>query len=148
MILTSWRGALSSRASLWGSIGLDTIAGSTIEMRRSNPRSPGENRAKPTPCLQVDTSAVQERRLDVAPWSTISGICIVVTGGRRMADGDQIGKICRISREFEGESVGHLVCTRLGLEIPSGEYLARYVTRCLATLLNSLDRIRKLCGNK
>jgi antirestriction protein ArdC len=32
-------------------------------------------------------------------------------------------------REFEAESICHLVCTRLGIEIASAEYLAGYVRK-------------------
>jgi hypothetical protein len=32
-------------------------------------------------------------------------------------------------REFEAESICHLVCTRLGIEIASAEYLAIYVRK-------------------
>ena len=46
-------------------------------------------------------------------------------------------------REFEAESVSYLVCTRLGIDTASDEYLAGYVRRCPATLPISLDRIMK-----
>jgi hypothetical protein len=35
--------------------------------------------------------------------------------------------------EFEAESVSYLVCTRLGIDTTSDEYLAAYVRRCPAT---------------
>ena len=46
-------------------------------------------------------------------------------------------------REFEAESVNYLVCTRLGIDTASDEYLAGYVRRCPATPPISLDRIMK-----
>src|SRR5258707_11594426 len=46
-------------------------------------------------------------------------------------------------REFEAESVSYLVCTRLGIDTASDEYLAGYVSRCPATPPISLDRIMK-----
>ena len=46
-------------------------------------------------------------------------------------------------REFEVESVSYLVCTRLGIDTASDEYLAGYVSRCPATPPISLDRIMK-----
>jgi len=46
-------------------------------------------------------------------------------------------------REFEAESVSYLVCTRLGIDTASEEYLAGYVRKCLATPPISLDRVMK-----
>ena len=46
-------------------------------------------------------------------------------------------------REFEAESVSYLVCTRLGIDTASDEYLAGYVRRCPATPPISFDRIMK-----
>jgi hypothetical protein len=46
-------------------------------------------------------------------------------------------------REFEAESVSYLVCTRLGIDTSSDEYLAGYVRRCPATPPISLDRVMK-----
>jgi hypothetical protein len=46
-------------------------------------------------------------------------------------------------REFEAESISYLVCTRLGVDTASDEYLAGYVRRCPATPPISLDRIMK-----
>jgi hypothetical protein len=46
-------------------------------------------------------------------------------------------------REFEAESVSYLVCTRLGIDTASDEYLAAYVRRCPATPPISLDRVMK-----
>ena len=46
-------------------------------------------------------------------------------------------------REFEAESVSYLVCTRLGIDTASDEYLAGYVRRCPATPPISLDRVMK-----
>jgi hypothetical protein len=46
-------------------------------------------------------------------------------------------------REFEAESVSYLVCTRLGIDIASDEYLAAYVRKCPATPPISLDRVMK-----
>jgi hypothetical protein len=46
-------------------------------------------------------------------------------------------------REFEAESVSYLVCTRLGIDTASDEYLAGYVRRCPATPPISLDRVLK-----
>jgi len=46
-------------------------------------------------------------------------------------------------REFEAESVSYLVCTRLGIDTASDEYLAAYVRRCPATPPISLDRVVK-----
>jgi hypothetical protein len=46
-------------------------------------------------------------------------------------------------REFEAESVSYLVCTRLGIDTASDEYLASYVRRCPATPPISLDRVMK-----
>jgi hypothetical protein len=46
-------------------------------------------------------------------------------------------------REFEAESVSYLVCTRLGIDTASDEYLAGYVRRSPATPPISLDRVMK-----
>jgi hypothetical protein len=46
-------------------------------------------------------------------------------------------------REFEAESVSYLVCTRLGIDTASDEYLAGYVRRCPVTPSISLDRVMK-----
>jgi len=46
-------------------------------------------------------------------------------------------------REFEAESASYLVCTRLGIDTASDEYLASYVKRCPATPPISLDRVMK-----
>jgi hypothetical protein len=46
-------------------------------------------------------------------------------------------------REFEAESVCYLVCTRLGIENPSAEYLAGYVRNYETTPPISLDAIMK-----
>jgi hypothetical protein len=46
-------------------------------------------------------------------------------------------------REFEAESVSYLVCTRLGIDTASGEYLAGYVRKCPTTPPISLDRVMK-----
>jgi hypothetical protein len=46
-------------------------------------------------------------------------------------------------REFEAESVSYLVCTRLGINTASDEYLAAYVRRCPTTPYISLDRVMK-----
>jgi hypothetical protein len=48
--------------------------------------------------------------------------------------------------EFEAESVSYLVCTRLGINTPSDEYLAAYVRRCPATPPINLDRVMKAVG--
>ncbi|NEU96949.1 hypothetical protein [Bradyrhizobium uaiense] len=45
--------------------------------------------------------------------------------------------------EFEAESVSYLVCTRLGIDTASDEYLAAYVRRCPVTPAISLDRVIK-----
>jgi hypothetical protein len=45
--------------------------------------------------------------------------------------------------EFEAESVSYLVCTRLGVDTASDEYLAGYVRRCPVTPSISLDRVMK-----
>jgi hypothetical protein len=45
--------------------------------------------------------------------------------------------------EFEAESVSYLVCTRLGVDTASDEYLAGYVRRCPVTPSISLDRVVK-----
>jgi hypothetical protein len=46
-------------------------------------------------------------------------------------------------REFEAESVSYLVCSRLGIDTASDEYLAAYVRRSPATPPISLDRVMK-----
>src|ERR1700687_5355594 len=46
-------------------------------------------------------------------------------------------------REFEAESVSYLVCSRLGIDTASDEYLAGYVRRYPATPPISLDRVMK-----
>ena len=46
-------------------------------------------------------------------------------------------------REFEAESVSYLVCTRLGIDTASDEYLAAYVRKCPATPPISLDRVMR-----
>jgi hypothetical protein len=46
-------------------------------------------------------------------------------------------------REFEAQSVCYLVCTRLGIENPSAEYLAAYVRNYQTTPPISLDGIMK-----
>jgi hypothetical protein len=46
-------------------------------------------------------------------------------------------------REFEAESVCYLVCTRLGIENPSAEYLAEYVRDFDTTPPISLDAVLK-----
>jgi hypothetical protein len=46
-------------------------------------------------------------------------------------------------REFEARSVSYLVCTRLGIDTASDEYMAGYVRRCPATPPISLDRVMK-----
>jgi hypothetical protein len=46
-------------------------------------------------------------------------------------------------REFEAESVSYLVCTRLGIDAASDEYLAAYVRKCPAIPPISLDRVMK-----
>ena len=46
-------------------------------------------------------------------------------------------------REFEAESVSYLVCTRLGIDTTSDEYLAAYVRKCPITPPISLGSIMK-----
>jgi hypothetical protein len=46
-------------------------------------------------------------------------------------------------REFEAESVSYLVCSRLGIDTASDEYLAAYVRRSPTTPAISLDRVMK-----
>ncbi len=46
-------------------------------------------------------------------------------------------------REFEAESVSYLVCTRLGIDTTSDEYLAAYVRKCPVTPPISLDSVMK-----
>jgi hypothetical protein len=50
------------------------------------------------------------------------------------------------AREFEAESVCFLVCTRLGIDNPSGEYLAGYVKKNELTPPISLDCVMKAAG--
>jgi len=45
--------------------------------------------------------------------------------------------------EFEAESVSYLVCSRLGIDTASDEYLAAYVRRSPTTPAISLDRVMK-----
>jgi hypothetical protein len=45
--------------------------------------------------------------------------------------------------EFEAESVSYLVCTRLGIDTASDEYLAAYVSKSPTTPPISLDRVMK-----
>lgn len=45
--------------------------------------------------------------------------------------------------EFEAESVSCLVCTRLGIDTASEEYLAGYVRKCPVTPPISVDRVMK-----
>ena len=51
--------------------------------------------------------------------------------------------LSHVVREFEAESVSYLVCTRLGIDTASDEYLAGYVRKCPATPAISLDRVMK-----
>ena len=56
---------------------------------------------------------------------------------------------CRLSRaecEFEAEAVSYLVCSRLGIETRSAQYLADYVQRQEQTPAISLDCIMKASG--
>jgi hypothetical protein len=46
-------------------------------------------------------------------------------------------------KEFEAESISYLVCTRLGLETTSAEYLAGYVRKYEVTPPISFDRVMK-----
>jgi len=46
-------------------------------------------------------------------------------------------------REFEAESICYLVCTRLGVDNPSEQYLAEYVRGCNATPPISLDCVMR-----
>ena len=46
-------------------------------------------------------------------------------------------------QEFEAESISYLVCTRLGLETASAEYLGSYVRTYETTPVISLDRVLK-----
>ncbi|OIQ76315.1 hypothetical protein GALL_420070 [mine drainage metagenome] len=46
-------------------------------------------------------------------------------------------------REFEAESVSYLICTRLGIDSSSEEYLAGYVRKCPVIPSISLDRVMK-----
>jgi hypothetical protein len=50
------------------------------------------------------------------------------------------------AREFEAESVCFLVCSRLGIENPSAQYLAGYVQKHEETPPISLDCIMKAAG--
>jgi hypothetical protein len=52
-------------------------------------------------------------------------------------------KLSHDIREFEAESVSYLVCSRLGIDTASDEYLAAYVRRWPATPPISLDRVLK-----
>jgi hypothetical protein len=49
-------------------------------------------------------------------------------------------------REFEAESVCYLLCSRLGIDNPSAEYLANYVLGFEDTLPISLDCVMKAAG--
>jgi hypothetical protein len=49
-------------------------------------------------------------------------------------------------REVEAESVTYLVCSRLGIENPSAEYLADYVKQCPAVPPISLECVMKAAG--
>jgi len=49
-------------------------------------------------------------------------------------------------REFEAESVTYLVCSRLGIDNPSAEYLADYVKRCPDVPPISLECVMKAAG--
>lgn len=49
-------------------------------------------------------------------------------------------------REFEAESVCYLVCTRLGIDNPSDEYLAGYLGQNSETPLISLECVMKAAG--
>jgi hypothetical protein len=51
--------------------------------------------------------------------------------------------LSHVVREFEAESVSYLVCTRLGIDTTSDEYLAAYIRRCPSTPPISLDRVMK-----
>jgi hypothetical protein len=46
-------------------------------------------------------------------------------------------------REFEAESVCYLVCTRLGIDSPSAQYLSGYVRKYESTPPISLDAVLK-----
>jgi hypothetical protein len=52
--------------------------------------------------------------------------------------------LSQVVEEFEAESVSYMVCTRLGIDTASDEYLASYVRNCPATPPISLDRIMKV----
>jgi len=56
---------------------------------------------------------------------------------------EAVGSSLHAVREFEAESVSHLVCSRLGIDTASDEYLAAYIRKCPATPPISLDRIMK-----
>jgi hypothetical protein len=49
-------------------------------------------------------------------------------------------------REFEAESVTYLVCSRLGIDNPSAEYLAHYVMHCSKVPAISLECVMKAAG--
>ena len=49
-------------------------------------------------------------------------------------------------REFEAESVAFLLCSRLGIENPSHEYLAEYIKGHARTPPISLDCVLKSTG--
>jgi hypothetical protein len=49
-------------------------------------------------------------------------------------------------REFEAESVTYLVCSRLGIDNPSAEYLADYVKKCPDVPPISLECVMKAAG--
>jgi hypothetical protein len=48
--------------------------------------------------------------------------------------------------EFEAESVCYLVCSRLGIDNPSDEYLADFVRQHTETPAISLDRVMATAG--
>lgn len=48
--------------------------------------------------------------------------------------------------EFEAESICYLVCSRLGIDNPSDEYLAGYTERNAETPAISLDCVMKTAG--
>ena len=49
-------------------------------------------------------------------------------------------------QEFEAESVAYLVCKRIGLDIPSEQYLADYIDRNENVPAISLERVMKAAG--
>jgi len=65
--------------------------------------------------------------------------------GRRWPDRQNLSQVVR---EFEAESVGYLVCVRLGVDTASDEYLAGYVRKCPVTPAISLARILYSCSKK